>query len=1437
MPLCEWMERRVLLSQTWYVATNGSNLNAGTLAAPLATIQAAANAAQPGDTVMIEGGTYHETVTPPISGTSAAPITFEAYDNQTVIISGADPISGWTQYNGSIYQAPQSWDLGLGNNQVFVDGQMLGEAQYPNYSGNISQPAFATAASASATFANSWLMPSTATISDPSLPGGANSWAGATIHIASGQGWNVQTGTVLASSAGSLTFSYIHMTGYESPAAGNKYYLTGSLNALTGPGQWYRDPNSGLLYVWMPAGDNPATHDVEVKSRQFAFELSGLSYIDIQGITLFAAGIDSNSSSSHLTINNLTAQYVTSGTSDPVPWNDHNLAQTSGILLNGTDEVLENSTIAFSAEDGVYVSGSNNLVQDCVIHDVDYAGGDWAGIEIAGSNQQVIGNTIYNAGRDGISATYSYNDQILNNTIHDVGLQTTDLGGIYVWGSNGEGTQIAGNTIYNITSGGFGADGVYLDNGSNNYIVDNNTIYNVDHPLKLNGPSWDNQVYSNNITGGSNFIVPQSPPANGSENGVTDLGTFGGFVSDADAINNVGQITGPSNTGNSTGAFLYSAGKSTNLGTLGGNYSIGMAVNDSGVVAGAAYTANGPRQAFEDSNGIMTDLGTFSGDVASEAYAINDDDQIVGESYNQGAVGRAFLDSGGQMSAIPSLGGASNAAFGINASGSIVGESAIAGNQAYHAFLDNDGTLTDLGTLGGTNSAALAVNSGGEIVGQSLVAGDGATHAFLYSNGQMIDLGTVDGLPNSVAIGINDEGDVVGYAYDNSSFVAHAFLYHGGVMYDLNTLFANTGWTFTQANGINNSGQIVGQGINPSGFSDAFEIQGPSSADTLFSANSAPTGNQQNIYDPPSTGGVELGMKFTSDVSGYVSGVRFWKGSQDTGTQTGELWTAGGQLLATATFSDETASGWQQVNFSSPVAIVANTTYVVSFHTTSPYLAYTPQVFASQVNNSPLHGLSAGAAAGNGVYAYGSSATFPTLYNGQAPSYWVDVAFAPAPMALAATPTGLAISGTTSSSVSLTWNASSGASSYTVLREGPGQSIYSAIGTSSTTSFTDNSVSAGATYSYEVEATNSAGNSLPSGPVSATTPSVSIANATLFASSSAPAANLQNVYDPPSAGGVELGLKFSSSTSGYVTGVRFWKGSLDTGVQSGDLWTSSGQLLATATFTNETSSGWQQVNFSSPVAITANTIYVVSYHSTSPYLAYAPNTLASGISNSPLQAPAGNNGVYAYGSSSTFPNQYNGQSPSYWVDVVFSTSVPNPPPPPPPPVDTIFSAATAPTSNQQNVNASGISANGGAELGVKFTSDVAGIVTGVRFWKGTLNTGVHTGELWSAGGLLLAAATFTNETASGWQQVNFSTPVTIAANTVYVVSYHTTASYIAYTPNALANFNINNGPLSALGNGVDGGDGVYAYGSSSVFPTLYNSQAPNYWVDVVFSPT
>ena len=179
----------------------------------------------------------------------------------------------------------------------------------------------------------------------------------------------------------------------------------------------------------------------------------------------------------------------------------------------------------------------------------------------------------------------------------------------------------------------------------------------------------------------------------------------------------------------------------------------------------------------------------------------------------------------------------------------------------------------------------------------------------------------------------------------------------------------------------------------------------------------------------------------------------------------------------------------------------------------------------------------------------------------------------------------------------------------------------------------------------------------------------------------------------------------------------------------------------------------------------------------------------------------------------------------------FVATAPPPPPPPPPTGDgtSFFPTPTTPSSpaatDPQPV-----------ELGVKFRSDVAGYVSGIRFFKAAGNTGTHVGNLWSGSGALLATAVFSGETASGWQQADFDAPVAIAKGSTVVASYFAPSGGWSYDLQYFATAGADSPPLHALANGVDGPNGVYAYGTSSTFPTS-SYQSSNYWVDVKFSTT
>jgi probable HAF family extracellular repeat protein len=302
---------------------------------------------------------------------------------------------------------------------------------------------------------------------------------------------------------------------------------------------------------------------------------------------------------------------------------------------------------------------------------------------------------------------------------------------------------------------------------------------------------------------------------------ITDLGTLGGTLSQAHAINSSGQIAGMSTiaSGDQRG-LLYQSGATHALGTLGGTFSMALGINNSGQVVGvASKSGDAATHAFLYSNGNTIDLGTLGG-TNSQATAISDAGQIVGWSNTSGNLyTHAFVYSGGKMGDLGTLGGANSQANALNDKGQITG-AAFDTSDNFEAFLFSGGKMIRLGSLGGTYSEGFGINLSGQVVGQSTTSGDTAKHAFLYS-GVMTDLGTLGG-PNSQALAINDSGTIVGQA-DLNAFQTDAFIYSAGRMTDLNRLLpAGSGWLLWSATGINNAGQIVGYGINPQGYEHAY---------------------------------------------------------------------------------------------------------------------------------------------------------------------------------------------------------------------------------------------------------------------------------------------------------------------------------------------------------------------------------------------------------------------------------------------------------------------------------------------------------------------------------------------------------------------------------------------------------------------------------------
>ncbi len=480
---------------------------------------------------------------------------------------------------------------------------------------------------------------------------------------------------------------------------------------------------------------------------------------------------------------------------------------------------------------------------------------------------------------------------------------------------------------------------------------------------------------------------------------------------------------------------------------------------------------------------------------------------------------------------------------------------------------------------------------------------------------------------------------------------------------------------------------------------------------------------------------VELGVKFRSDVSGYVTAIRFYKNPRNTGTHVGNLWSAGGTRLATATFTGETAGGWQQVNLSPPVAVAANTVYIASYLSPNGYYAISPNFFAAQgVDSPPLHALAAGVSGANGVFTYNATSTFPASSYANS-NYWVDVVFSAVPptlQSIAVTPT-----------------------SPSVIAGGTQQ--FTATGT-----YTD-----GSTQNLTSQVT-----------WASSSPAVASINAAGLATTAS--------------AGTTTVTASQASVSGTATLTV----------------TPVGALTVT---TSALPGGNQGSSYSTTLAATGGTppyTWSLASGALPPGLALAVGTGI--ISGTPTAT-----GTYPF----TVRVTAGAQNATRALGIVVV-----------PAAQSIWSAASVPGLADGGPDSA-------VELGVRFRSDVAGYITGIRFYKHAANTGTHVGNLWSLAGTKLATATFGNETASGWQQVTFASPVAIAANTVYVASYLCPNGHYSADLNYFASQGTDNAPLHALATNATGGpNGVFAYGPTSTFP-VQTWFAANYWVDVMFSTT
>ncbi|QSF59701.1 DUF4082 domain-containing protein [Nocardioides sp. zg-1228] len=396
---------------------------------------------------------------------------------------------------------------------------------------------------------------------------------------------------------------------------------------------------------------------------------------------------------------------------------------------------------------------------------------------------------------------------------------------------------------------------------------------------------------------------------------------------------------------------------------------------------------------------------------------------------------------------------------------------------------------------------------------------------------------------------------------------------------------------------------------------------------------------------------VEVGTRFVPAADGKVTAIRFFKGAGNGGTHTGSIWSATGTRLATVTFTNETATGWQTATLATPLNVTEGQEYVVSYLAPQGRYSMSPQFFAT----AWVEGDVTAPAANNGRYVYGGG--YPA-YSYNATNYFVDVVYrrgVPTITTTGRSPSSGATEVATSVSPSMTFSAQvSPGWSFTV-KDGattvPGTATLSGDGRS-LTFVPSGGLPPGRTLTATVSGVVSTrGAVLADQTWSFTTKASATAVASLIGPATPATVSSGESSD------IELGMAFTTSKAGTATAIRFYKGPGNTGTHTGSIWNAAGTRLATVTFTNETASGWQTAALATPLALTPGETYVVSYYAPNGNFSYTGAFFASAVTSGPLTAATTQNGRYVYGWGGGFPvSSWN--ATNYFVDLEFEYAVP-----------------------------------------------------------------------------------------------------------------------------------------------------------------------------------
>ena len=479
-------------ASTYFVSTAGHDQGSGSMADPFASIQRGIDQLEPGDGLIIRGGSYFETPQVNHSGNASHPITIQAQPGESVILAGTKPLVGpWIMDSRSIYKT--TWPSQP--NQVFCDGRLLNEARWPKAEvEGLSHQRVAIAEAGSPTF--------TACSSLPPVD-----LTGALIQIMPGQSWCGYTRSIESENKEVLAFSSpISEMAAILPRKGDRFFVFGKKDLLTGPGEWWWDSIKQELYVWTPDGKNPMGR-VEAGIAPCVLSLDRQSYVVVQNLNA-RGGWFSLHNSDHCVVQNcnLNAPNWTREV------DGYRVQPTllGGADISGSDNQWQGGSIRFAGRCGILVQGLGQTIQGVTVEDCGWNWGSEGGIQLNDCDGCVVKDCIVKRiARMGIYLLKSTDCKILHNFVEDPLLYSNDGGDFYTWGTDGKGTEIAYNR-FGRNQSIWGA-GLYLDDNCKNFYAHGNLISDQ----AWNGISFKevNRIENNTVLDAGHQGISIFPPA------------------------------------------------------------------------------------------------------------------------------------------------------------------------------------------------------------------------------------------------------------------------------------------------------------------------------------------------------------------------------------------------------------------------------------------------------------------------------------------------------------------------------------------------------------------------------------------------------------------------------------------------------------------------------------------------------------------------------------------------------------------------------------------------------------------------------------------------------------------------------------------------------------------------------------------------------------